>query len=573
MHYHPQDAHHYLKDVADMNAHSHTLMRRQYCDLELILNGGFHPLTGFLSKNDYENVLVNCRLASQSIWPIPVVLDVAQVNADKMALGDEILLRDQEGRIIASMTISDIWTPDKNAEATAVYGTQDTAHPGVNYLFHRTESVYVGGSVKPVNSVRHFDNTSLYRSPAELKEYFHNNKIEQVIGFQTRNPMHRVHFELTKRAAKIAGAHLLIHPSVGETKSDDVDAEIRIKCYQALMPNYRQNMATLSLLPLAMRMGGPREALWHAVIRKNYGCTHFIIGRDHAGPSGNFYAPYAAQELAMQYADEIGITILPFEEMHFVKSKDRYLSDTEIKEDATISEEDIAHISGSMLRHLLQTQQAIPAWVSFPEVVKHLYEAYLPKHKQGVTLFFTGLPSSGKSTIAQALQYRLIALTKRTVSILDGDLFRQALLRQNAFTKADRDSNIKQVGLVASEITKHRGIAICACIAPYEETRQWVRNRVSEQGGFVEIYISTPLATCEERDPKGNYRNARLHKLENFTGITDPYHPPSNPDIIVDTSSLSLEDCTQKIIDGLVALGYLEKTSVNTLEQQLVQMV
>lgn len=540
--------------------HSHSLTRRQYCDLELILNGGFYPLSGFLSQKDYDNVLVNCCLSSGAIWPIPVVLDVSLLFAKNISINDDILLRDQEGCIIAKMQVTDLWQPDKAIEALAIYGTKEVSHPGVDYLFHRTESVYLGGPITLVNLPRHFDYVYLRHSPLQLKNYFKDHHFNRVVGFQTRNPMHRAHYELTQRAAIETNTHLLIHPSVGETKMDDVDVNTRIQCYRALMAYYVPNTATLSLLPLAMRMAGPREALWHAIIRKNYGCTHFIIGRDHAG-SGNFYDPYDAQKFAKKFEDHIGINIVTLDALFYVKNKNQYLSKTEIEADPTISKTDVCSISGTELRQFLKNQQSIPSWFSFPEILNILRKAYLPNTQQGFTLFFTGLPSSGKSTLANAVSARLMEMTNRTISVLDGDLFRKISSHPNAFSKNDRDNNIKQIGLVASEITKHRGIAICACIAPYEETRTWVRNLVKQYGGFIEIYVSTPLSVCEKRDPKGNYEKARLNIIQNFTGISDPYNTPTDPEIVMDTSLFSIMECVDKIINFLEKLNYLEASS------------
>lgn len=529
----------------------HPLTPRQHCDLTLILSHAFSPLTGFLAQSDYNAVLNTMRLTSHAPWPIPVVLDVTSAFAEKISLQDKLELRDQDGSILAIMTVTDKWVPDKNREALAVYGTNSTIHPGVHYLMNRIGDVYLGGPVEAVNTSS-FEHLQDYHTPTTLKRYFQEKNIDRIVAFQTRNPMHRAHFELTLRAAKNANAHLLIHPSVGETKVDDVDADTRIRCYRQVMRYYPENSATLSLLPLAMRMAGPREALWHAIIRKNYGCTHFIVGRDHAGVGEAFNPPYAAQQLVMQYADEIGIEILPFQALHYVENKNAYLTENEITAADTIQ-----NISGTQFRALLKTHAPIPAWFSFPAVIETLQKTYVSRSKMGVTLFFTALPSAGKSTIAKALSSRLSSLTDRRVSILDGDLFRQMTTRQNAFTKEDRDNNIKHIGIIAAEITKHGGIAICACIAPYEETRQWVRNRVSEQGAFVEIYLSTSLAVCEARDPKGNYQKARANIIQHFTGVSDPYETPSNPEIVLDTATLSIEASTQKIIQWLTENGYL----------------
>ena len=543
------------------------LTHRQLCDLELILNGGFTPLTGFLDEQDYHCVLNQYRLASGELWPIPVILDVPADTAAGLAPQDTLYLCNEEGHRLASMVITSLWEPDKLQEAEAIYATTDLQHPGVHYLLNQTHAVYVGGPVTRLQSIEYWDFPTLYQTPVQLRAYFKQHAIERVVGFQTRNPIHRAHYELTLRAARAVDGHLLIHPSVGQTKPGDIDKITRIRCYQHLLPYYPANLATLSLLPLAMRMAGPREALWHALIRKNYGCTHFIVGRDHAGPGNNqqgqaYYAPYAAQELITRFADEMPICMLPIEEIHYVKSKHCFLTHSEISADPTLSPADIATISGSELRQLLQTQQPIPPWFSYPEVIEVLHKAYPPREQQGLTLFFTGLPSSGKSTLANALTARLQVLTKRSVSLLDGDSFRYHFSRQLGFSKQDRDDNVKRVVWIAAEITKHQGIAVCALIAPYEDTRRWVRNQVMQFGEFIEIYVATPLSICEDRDPKGLYKKARANTIQHFTGVSDPYMPPVAPEITINTANRSVLECVDVIINELHSHGYLNLKKV-----------
>ena len=537
-----------------------TLTRRQLCDLELLLNHAFSPLDGFLGRADYEEVIAHCRLKSGEIWPMPIVLDLPLDKAENLVPGEVIHLQNEEGYLLATMTLNDIWQPDKLVEAQAIYGTCDPHHPGVDYLLNQTHPVYVGGRVVATQLIQHLDFPDMYLSPQQTVALFKENAIERVVAFQTRNPIHRAHFELTLRAAKSVDAHLFIHPSVGQTKPGDVDHVTRVQCYQLMMNHYPKNNTTLSLLPLAMRMAGPREALWHALIRKNYGCTHFIIGRDHAGPGKNkqgqdYYAPYAAQEFVSQYTKDMAINILPMEEIHYVKTKQSYLMQTEINADPSISPNDICTLSGSELRHLLNTKQAIPSWFSYPEIIAQLQNISVPK--EGFTLFFTGLPSSGKSTLATALSYRLSGLTNRQISLLDGDVFRQFFSSQLGFTKKDRDDNVKRVGFIASEITKHQGIAICALIAPYAEARQWVREQVNQYGSFIEIYVSTSLATCEARDPKGLYKKARAKTISHFTGIDDPYIAPTRPELVIDTTGKSINVCVEYIITQLQMRGLI----------------
>lgn len=555
-------------------SYNYTLNRRKLCDLELLLNNAFFPLNGFLTQADYEEVINHCRLTSGEIWPMPIVLDLPIDKTDHLVPGDVIHLQNEEGYLLATMKVSDIWQPDKLLEAQAVYGTCDPHHPGVDYLLNQTHPVYVGGRVLATQVIQHLDFPDMYLSPKQLIDFFKHHSIDRVVAFQTRNPIHRAHFELTLRAAKSVDAHLLIHPSVGQTKPGDVSHVTRVQCYQLMMNHYPKNNTTLSLLPLAMRMAGPREALWHALIRKNYGCTHFIIGRDHAGPGKNkqgqaYYSPYAAQEFVSQFSKEINISILPMEEIHYVKSKQCYLTQTQINADPSISTNDICTLSGTELRHLLLTKQAIPSWFSYPEIIAQLQNASLPT--KGLTLFFTGLPSSGKSTLATALYYRLSGLTKRSISLLDGDVFRQFFSSQLGFTKKDRDDNVKRIGWIATEITKHQGIAICALIAPYEEARQWVREQVNQHGTFIEIYVSTPLPTCEARDPKGLYKKARAKTIQHFTGIDDPYIAPLAAELVIDTAGKSITTCVDYIIAQLQVKGLICTNSPSpALFQELV---
>ena len=555
---------------------SYTLTPRQLCDLELILNAGFQPLDGFLTQKDYINVLDKCRLANNSIWPMPITLDVNDKLAKSLLINTKLALRDEEGLVIANMIVTDIWQPDKKFEAEKVFGTTDIAHPAVNYLFNFSGDYYLGGPVELVNMPRHYDFTEYRRSPADTKKYFAQNNLKQVVGFQTRNPMHRAHQELTLRAARKINGHVLIHPVVGITKPGDIDHFTRVKCYKKLLGHYPANMASLSLLPLAMRMGGPREALWHALIRRNYGCTHFIIGRDHAGPdkdsNGNdFYSPYEAQDFVAQYAGEIGIEIIPFEEMLFVKNKKDYLTQSEIDADLSININDIAKISGTEFRRRIQTGEKIPHWFSYPEIINEIRKTHPAKHLRGLTIFFTGLSGAGKSTLANALLVKLMELTDRSVTLLDGDIVRNRLLSNKlGFSKEDRDINIKRIGFVAAEITKHRGIAICAPIAPYEEARQMVRQMVNANGGFIEVYVSTPLNTCEQRDPKGLYKKVRAGEIKNFTGVDDPYEPPSNPELSINTTGREVRECVTQIVEALENQGYLLREVMHSEKKHIV---
>ncbi|MCR9192732.1 MAG: bifunctional sulfate adenylyltransferase/adenylylsulfate kinase [Gammaproteobacteria bacterium] len=533
---------------------------RQRCDLELLLVGGFNPLSGFLTQADYDSVLHHLRLTNGVLWPMPITLDVNDAVAEKIALKTEIMLCDADGSPLAYMTITDKWQPNKSVEAQAVFGTEDHNHPGVSYLFHNTGKWYLGGTVRVINTPSHYDFIELRHTPTELKAQFSNLGNVPVIGFQTRNPMHRAHMELTLKAAQPINGHLLIHPVVGLTKPGDIDHYTRVRCYQKIMPYYPSGKATLSLLPLAMRMAGPREALWHALIRKNYGCTHFIVGRDHAGPgsdtNGNpFYAPFAAQDLVQDYKSELGICILPFQEMVYIKDSKQYCVTSEVQ-----THETALTISGTELRHALFNNKDIPEWFSFPDVIQELRLAYPPKHEQGFTLFFTGLSGAGKSTLAQALIAKLMSVSRKRITLLDGDIVRKQLASELGFTKPDRDLNILRIGFVASEVTKAGGIVLCAAIAPYENVRRQNRALISQSGGYIEVYVSTPLSTCEKRDTKGLYAKARSGKLKGFTGVNDPYEAPIEPEITIDTSHLTIQEALRTIITFLKNSGYLKSS-------------
>jgi len=535
-----------------------TLTQRQLCDLELIMNGGFSPLNTFMNRKDYERVIHDMRLSDGTVWPMPIVLDVQEKNLNKIKTDSQIALKDQEGFVLALLTIDEIWQPNKLVEAEKVYATTSTDHPGVNYLLNQTGDYYVSGKLTKVQAPQHFDFVALRRTPEELKKYFKENGIEKIVAFQTRNPMHRAHLELTVRAANEVGAHLLIHPSVGVTKPGDVDYFTRVKCYRKLLEYFPKDSATLSLLPLAMRMAGPKEALWHAIIRKNYGCTHFIVGRDHAGPGkdskGNdFYDPYAAQELVQAYAEEIGIKVVPFKEVVYVQDDDNYQTIDEIPPGKKI-----LTISGTQLRKLLNEGADIPEWFSFPEVVAELRKVYPPRSKQGFTLFFTGLSGSGKSTLAKAVAVKLMELQERPITILDGDVIRTHLSSELGFSKEHRSINVRRVGYVASEIIKNKGVAICAMIAPYEQDRNYNREIISASGNFIEVYVSTPLDVCAVRDTKGLYNLAKEGKISGFTGIDDPYEVPQNPEISINTSLYSVPEAVDLILNYLRQVNHID---------------
>ncbi|MBX3692285.1 bifunctional sulfate adenylyltransferase/adenylylsulfate kinase [Dokdonella sp.] len=536
------------------------LTPRQLCDLELLQNGAFSPLEGFLGRADYEGVCKHMRLADGTLWPMPITLDVTEAFAATIAVGARIALRDQEGVVLGVLEVSDLWTPDRQAEALQVFGTTDRKHPGVAHLLDRSHPVYVGGRVRAIEAPRHYDFGHLRATPAELRAQFAKLGWSRIVAFQTRNPMHRAHLELTFRAAQIAEANLLIHPVVGLTKPGDIDHYTRVRCYEKLLRHYPERTTTLALLHLAMRMGGPREALWHAIIRKNHGCTHFIVGRDHAGPGTGsdgkpFYGPYDAQALVAQHEQELGVTMVPFQEMVYVQERAQYMPADEVPEG-----HHVLNISGTELRRRLQEGLDIPEWFTYPEVIEELRRTHPPRHRQGFTVFFTGLSGSGKSTIANALLVRLLELGTRPVTLLDGDVVRKHLSSELGFSKEHRDLNVQRIGFVAAEITKNGGIAICAPIAPYAGSRRIVREMVGEAGVFVEVHVSTPLDVCESRDRKGLYALARAGKIKEFTGISDPYEVPENPELRIDTSGIAPDQAVQQIVLKLEALGLIRPT-------------
>ena len=536
---------------------SHDLTPRQLCDLELLLNGGFSPLTGFMARDDHERVCSEMRLADGTLWPLPVTLDVSEELASTLAPGASLALRDPEGVMVAALHVEDVWRPDLRAEAEVVFGSTNPEHPAVAHLLERTQPYYVGGTLTGVRPVAHYDYRLLRHSPRELRAEFAKLGWMRVVAFQTRNPMHRAHQQLTLRAAKEVEANLLIHPVVGMTKPGDVDHYTRVRCYRALLPRYPSQTALLSLLPLAMRMGGPREAVWHAIIRKNYGCTHLIVGRDHAGPGSDsagapFYGPYDAQDLLRRHETELGVTMVPFRMMVYVEASDSYAPVDEVPEGTrTLS------LSGTELRKRLAESRDIPGWFTFPEVAKELRRSHPPRHKQGFTVFFTGLSGSGKSTIANVLLVKFLEMGGRPVTLLDGDLVRKHLSSELGFSKEHRDINIRRIGYVASEITKNGGIAICAPIAPYDAVRKDVRSMVQPLGGFVLVHVATPLEVCEQRDRKGLYAKARAGIIKGFTGISDPYEEPDDADLAIDTTRLTAEETAQQIVLHLEKEGYV----------------
>jgi len=542
---------HYSKDLEKNNNFNNlinfnkVLNKRQLCDLELLLNGAFSPLNGFLCQKDYECVLDYMRLNDGSLWTMPIVLPFSEKEKSEIELNNikVINLCDLENRIVAKMDVEDIYLPDIEKEAEKIFGVCDDNHPYIKIMLQSKGHYYIGGKVESVNPIIHFDFSDIRLTPFETKKYIKENNWKKVLAFQTRNPMHRSHFELTKYALNIAGkdTKLMLHPVVGVTQECDVDYFTRVKCYKKLLKYYPENTAFVSLLPLSMRMAGPREAVWHAQIRKNYGATHFVIGRDHAGPSykkkdgDSFFGPYDAQDLIMQHKEEIGIEIITSKLIVYAEPNDNSEPIYSPIDNIDKEKYTIKTISGTQQREMLKNGDEIPSWFSFPDVIKELKAKYKPLHKRGLCIYFVGLSGSGKSTIAKGLQAKLLESDQeRNITIMDGDIVRRNLSKGLGFSKEDRSTNVRRIGFVCSEISKHGGISIAANIAPYLDDRIYNRKMVNEKGGiYIEVFVDTDLSDCEERDCKGLYKLARAGVIKQFTGINDPFDIPENPEIIL----------------------------------------
>jgi len=545
-----------LKDIA-LNLPDITLNDRQLCDFELLATGAFSPLDGFMTRSDYESVLDRMRLQSGILWPLPVCLSLPDIQARTLDVGQSVTLRDPEGFLLGIMHIEDIWPLDHRKEASRVYGTTDRAHQGVNYLFNNEGDHYVGGKLEVLSQPLHSDFKQLRMSPQEVRSIYNKLGWQRVVGFQTRNPIQRLQFEMTIRAMRQAKANLLLLPVTGMTKPGDFDHYTRVRCYRAVTRHYPPDSFVLNLLPLSMRLAGPRDALLHVIIAKNYGCTHFIVGRDHASPGSDaggkpFYASHEARIFAEEYSQKIGVTVVPFEELVYLPFEDEYRpADQAPKGTQTIS------FSSSHIRDRIRAGRRIPEWATFPEVIAELRKAYPSPRQQGFTIFLTGLSGAGKSTIAKVLYARFLEIGDRPVTLLDGDIVRRHLSNLLNFSKEHRDINVRRIGFVASEITKNRGIAICAPIAPYNETRAEIRKTIENYGGFFELHVSTPIEVCEKRDRKGMYAKARAGLVKGFTGVDDPYEIPKSPELRIDTTALTPDEAAQEVLLLLGQKGYI----------------
>jgi sulfate adenylyltransferase len=530
---------------------------RALCDLELLATGGFSPLTTFMGKADYESVLHKLRLTDGTLWPLPITL-----TADPKELptvGEEIALRNANFDLIAVMTLDEVFHWDAETEAALAYGSTDSKHPMVSEM-SRWGKVCISGPIQVVNLPKYHDFIDLRQTPAQVRAELEALGHENVVAFQTRNPLHRIHEELTKRAASAVNGSLLIHPVVGMTKPGDVDHYTRTRTYKALFDNYYdKNTTMLSLLPLAMRMAGPKEAVLHAIVRRNHGVNHFIVGRDHAGPGNDstgkpFYGPYDAQTIMTEHEAELGVKMVPFEMLVYLPDEDRYVEQKDVPAGAKV-----LNISGTQVRDdYLAKGKLLPEWFTRPETAEILRQSYPPRHKQGFCLWFTGLSGSGKSATAQ-IMIELLLEHGREATMLDGDVVRTHLSKGLGFSKEDRDTNIIRIGFVAGEISRHGGAVICAAISPYRAAREEARKFVGEN--FIEVFMDTPVEVCEQRDVKGLYAKARQSladgKPMGFTGVDDPYEPPVNPEISLQGYGATPEENARKVVAYLVEQGYL----------------
>lgn len=554
-----------------MKINHHFMTFRQLCDLEMILNGSYNPLLTFMNEEDYYSVVSNLELANGDFFPIPIVLDLSEKEASNMEIGDQLVLTDSENLPIASMSITSIYKPDLRNECLKVLGTDDLNHPYAKFLLDRNYTTYyISGPLVQLNPIIHYDFKTLRKNPDDIKNMFKNNNWSTVIGFQTRNPIHRCHYEMTlymmNQLSTLTGndVKLLITPTVGISQECDIDYYTRVQCYLSILHKYPVNSVELCLLPLSMKMAGPREALLHAIVRKNYGCTHFIIGRDHAGPSykpsdtskNSFYEPYAAHELAVKYHDKLGINILLMNEMVYISNKNQY-----IPIDQLLPTDQCENISGTKLRKMLESNQIIPDWYTFPEISNILRNNVKTPQHTGICIYFIGLSGSGKSTLVKCLRNQLMEydLYNRKITILDADEIRQNLSKGLGFSAEDRSTNVRRIGYVASLIVKHGGICLVANIAPYENDREYNKTLIKNDGFYYQVYVNTPLDKCKERDCKGLYQKASQNLIK-LTGVNDPFEIPKLNDLEIASNTLiDLELANNKIINSLLDNGYISK--------------
>ncbi len=534
------------------------LNARQLCDLELLLNRGFYPLGGYMGQDDYQSVLNNMCLADGTVWPIPINLDVSEETAAEIEIGQRLAINDQEGFLLAILTVTDLWQPDKTLEAVSVYGTdKPEIHPGVHQLFYHREDWYLGGILEGVSCPIHYDFQYLRLTPSETVRRFTMNGWRRVIGFHTEDYLHCAHREMLLAAAREAGAAIFLQPAADLEHPGSIDHYTQVRCYQEFVKKLPHNMIQLALTPFASRFAGPREALLQAIIKKNFGCSHFMVAADHGdpfkggGPDELFYPAGSAQKLVAAKAAATGIEMVPQKVMGYAAATGKYMDVQQA------GKEEIYLVSSNELKSKLMAEEEIPAWMSYPEIVAELRHAFPPRSKQGFTVFMTGLSGSGKSTIAKVLLVKFLEMRDRPVTLLDGDIVRHNLSSELNFSREHRDLNVTRIGFVASEITKNGGIALCAPIAPYDEPRQINRQQISRYGGYIEVYVSTPLEVCEQRDRKGLYAKARAGLIKGVTGITDPYIAPANANLTIDTTNITPMEAVQEILLYLEEQKYI----------------
>ncbi len=545
-----------LKEIAH-NLPDITLSDHHLCDFELMATGAFSPLEGFMVRADYDPVIDRLRLQDGTLWPIPICLDISENKARNLEAGQSVALRDPEGFLLALMHVADIWQIDKKKEAQAVYNSVDIAHPGVRDLFNKTKAFYVGGRLEVISLPLHYDFRQLRRTPAEIRQEYQKLGWQRIVGYQTNGIVHRAQFEITLEAMRQAKANLLLLPVVGVTRTEDFDYYTRVRCNKEVTRHYPPETHILSLLPHFMRMAGPREAVLNAITAKNYGCSHFVVCSGHADPGNgkgrsSFYDRQAAKELFALCQEDLGISMIAFEDMIYLPFEDEHRFVDRVPEGTkTIL------MNGNDIRDRVRSGRKVPGWASFPEVLDELQKTYPPPIRQGLTLFLTGLSVAGKSTIAKVLYSKMLEIGKRPVTLLDGDIVRHNLSSELTFSKEHRDINVRRIGFVACEITKNRGIAICAPIAPYERTRSEIRHAIEGYGGFIEIHVATPLEECEKRDRKGMYAKARAGLIKGYTGIDDPYEVPRAPELRINTTDITPDEAAQEILLYLGQKGYI----------------
>jgi sulfate adenylyltransferase len=518
---------------------------RQQCELEMLMTGAYSPRTGFMTRAQCVRVESDRQLDDGSFWPLPVTLASRQKIAAELKPGDRVALRDGEGFMLAVLTVSDVWDDD-GAKPNEI--EPNKTEP--NKIWH------LGGAVEGVALPSHPDFASLRATPAELRALFARRGWRRVVAWQAHHPMHRAQFEFCLKSAIENEANLLLHPQVGGDITDAPGYFGLVRSFLAIRERFPAATTQLSLLPAPPREASVCALLLRAIVARNYGCSLLIAGGEHQADGncrrGEDLTRAHADLPVAELADKIGVQLIAYPRMVYVEDRAEHLPESEAPAAARL-----LTLSGEEFQRRMRAGLKIPDWFSFPEVLAELHRQSPPRERQGFTVFFTGLSGSGKSTLARALTARLMEMGGRSVTLLDGDIVRRHLSSELGFSKAHRDINVRRIGFVASEITKNRGIAICAPIAPYRQTRRDVRAMIEAAGGFVEIHVATPIETCESRDRKGLYAKARAGLIPEFTGVSDPYEVPENPELAIDTTHLGIDEAVQQVLLKLEHEGYL----------------